>query len=99
MVDPLDGTREFVKRNGEFTVNIALVVDHEPVLGLGIGAGPGAAVLGQRREWARSAVTAQRPRRPFTSRRRSTPLRVVGSRSHASKETAAYLDPAWRRMS
>ena len=34
VVDPLDGTREFVKRNGEFTVNIALVVDHEPVLGV-----------------------------------------------------------------
>src|SRR5258708_38766408 len=29
-VDPLDGTREFVKRNGEFTVNVALVRDHEP---------------------------------------------------------------------
>src|ERR1700730_7451571 len=34
VVDPLDGTREFVKRNGEFTVNIALVQEHEPVLGL-----------------------------------------------------------------
>src|SRR5580698_251844 len=34
VVDPLDGTREFVKRNGEFTVNIALVVDNEPVLGV-----------------------------------------------------------------
>src|SRR5450631_2026773 len=34
VVDPLDGTREFVKRNGEFTVNIALVVDHEPLLGI-----------------------------------------------------------------
>src|ERR1700722_20305912 len=34
VVDPLDGTREFVKRNGEFTVNIALVRDHEPVLGV-----------------------------------------------------------------
>ena len=34
VVDPLDGTREFVKRNGEFTVNIALVIEHEPVLGL-----------------------------------------------------------------
>src|SRR5271167_1505187 len=32
VVDPLDGTREFVKRNGEFTVNVALVVDHEPLL-------------------------------------------------------------------
>lgn len=34
LVDPLDGTREFVKRNGEFTVNIALVENHAPVLGV-----------------------------------------------------------------
>ncbi|MGH8114519.1 MAG: 3'(2'),5'-bisphosphate nucleotidase CysQ family protein, partial [Rhodanobacteraceae bacterium] len=34
LVDPLDGTREFVKRNGEFTVNIALIENHAPVLGV-----------------------------------------------------------------
>ena len=34
LIDPLDGTREFVKRNGEFTVNIALIDHHEPVLGV-----------------------------------------------------------------
>lgn len=34
LVDPLDGTREFIKRNGEFTVNIALIDEHEPVLGV-----------------------------------------------------------------
>ena len=34
MVDPLDGTKEFVKRNGEFTVNIALIENHYPVLGV-----------------------------------------------------------------
>lgn len=34
LVDPLDGTREFVKRNGEFTVNIALIEGHRPVLGV-----------------------------------------------------------------
>src|SRR6185437_4016591 len=34
LVDPLDGTREFIKRNGEFTVNIALIEDHSPVLGV-----------------------------------------------------------------
>ena len=33
-VDPLDGTKEFIKRNGEFTVNIALIEDHLPVLGV-----------------------------------------------------------------
>lgn len=34
LIDPLDGTKEFVKRNGEFTVNIALVRDHVPILGV-----------------------------------------------------------------
>lgn len=34
LVDPLDGTREFIKRNGEFTVNIALIDNHEPVIGV-----------------------------------------------------------------
>src|SRR5699024_8819083 len=34
VVDPLDGTREFIKRNGEFTVNVALVRNHQPVLGV-----------------------------------------------------------------
>ncbi|MCU7809799.1 MAG: 3'(2'),5'-bisphosphate nucleotidase CysQ, partial [Candidatus Thiodiazotropha sp. (ex Notomyrtea botanica)] len=34
LIDPLDGTREFVKRNGEFTVNIALIENHEPTLGV-----------------------------------------------------------------
>lgn len=34
LVDPLDGTREFIKRNGEFTVNIALIDQHQPVLGV-----------------------------------------------------------------
>ena len=34
LVDPLDGTREFVKRNGEFTVNIALISEHRPILGV-----------------------------------------------------------------
>ena len=34
IVDPLDGTKEFIKRNGEFTVNIALVIDKKPVIGV-----------------------------------------------------------------
>src|SRR5437763_485372 len=34
MIDPLDGTKEFIKRNGEFTVNIALIKNNEPVMGV-----------------------------------------------------------------
>ena len=33
MVDPIDGTKEFINRNGEFTVNIALIENHNPVMG------------------------------------------------------------------
>jgi 3'(2'), 5'-bisphosphate nucleotidase len=90
VVDPLDGTREFVKRNGEFTVNIALVREHEPVLGvvaapaLGLlywgAAGVGA--FSHHRDAARVAINVSPPQNP---------LRVIGSRSHASAETASYL--------
>jgi 3'(2'), 5'-bisphosphate nucleotidase len=104
VVDPLDGTREFVKRNGEFTVNIALVVEHEPVLGLvaapalgelywgaaGIGAFsyPGGAHAGGAHSGGAHPGAAPSPIHVSSPQ---TPLRVVGSRSHASPDTAAYL--------
>jgi 3'(2'), 5'-bisphosphate nucleotidase len=90
VVDPLDGTREFVKRNGEFTINIALVSEHEPLLGIVSapaqkltfwGMAGGGAFTSARGEAARRIHTAA-PQRP---------LRVVGSRSHLSPQTAEYL--------
>jgi len=91
VVDPLDGTREFVKRNGEFTINIALVSQHEPVLG--IVAAParkmvywGAKGVGAFRKYGSDAPTAIHVA-PL-----GRPLRVVGSRSHASAQTATYLE-------
>ena len=45
IVDPLDGTKEFVKRNGEFTVNIALVDNGNPVLGLFMFRSPNAYIM------------------------------------------------------
>src|ERR1700688_156932 len=90
VVDPLDGTREFVKRNGEFTVNIALVVEHEPVLG--VVSAPAQALL----FWGASGVGAfSHPRGgaqvPIHVSEPHHPLRVVGSRSHAHAATAGYL--------
>lgn len=90
VVDPLDGTREFVKRNGEFTVNIALIIDHEPVLGC-IG-------VPSRRQlyWGVRGAGAFR-RDPDGSTRRlqvsapGEPVRVAGSRSHTTPETARFL--------
>jgi 3'(2'), 5'-bisphosphate nucleotidase len=90
VVDPLDGTREFVKRNGEFTVNIALVREHEPVLG--VVAAPALGLL----YWGARGLGAFSHHRgaaqlPIHVSAPQNPLRVVGSRSHASAETAAYL--------
>jgi 3'(2'), 5'-bisphosphate nucleotidase len=90
VVDPLDGTREFVKRNGEFTVNVALVVEHEPLLG--VVAAPALGLT----YWSAAGVgafcsTAGGEQRRIHTAPPQRPLRVVGSRSHASGETAAYL--------
>src|ERR1700723_379791 len=91
VVDPLDGTREFVKRNGEFTVNIALVVEHEPVLGVVAAPAQGLTF------WGAAGVGAFSHHRgaaqiPLQVSAPQQPLRVVGSRSHASAATAAYLE-------
>jgi 3'(2'), 5'-bisphosphate nucleotidase len=90
VVDPLDGTREFVKRNGEFTINIALIVEHEPLLGVVAAPAPGllywgAAGVGAFSQHSGGEATAIKVAPP------AAPLRVVGSRSHGSPETAAYL--------
>ncbi len=91
VVDPLDGTREFVKRNGEFTVNIALVIDHEPVLGVVSAPARGLCY------WGAAGIGAFSHHKgtqqlPIHVSPPHLPPRVVGSRSHASAETAAYLE-------
>jgi 3'(2'), 5'-bisphosphate nucleotidase len=90
VVDPLDGTREFVKRNGEFTVNIALVVDHEAVFGIVTAPAKGLCYWGALGVGAFSEHRGAKRMRIHT-RAPPSPLRVVGSRSHASAQTAAYL--------
>jgi 3'(2'), 5'-bisphosphate nucleotidase len=89
VVDPLDGTREFVKRNGEFTVNVALVAEHEPLLGIVAAPALGVVYWGVpgigafcRMHGEDSRIQTAPPQRP---------LRVVGSRSHPSAQTAEYL--------
>ncbi|HET6563997.1 MAG TPA: 3'(2'),5'-bisphosphate nucleotidase CysQ [Xanthomonadales bacterium] len=91
LVDPLDGTKEFIKRNGEFTVNIALIREHEPVLGVvhipvsdeTYFGGQG---LGAWRIDDQGATSPIKVRRPSAD-----PLVVVGSRSHANPQLEQYL--------
>lgn len=90
LVDPLDGTREFVKKNGEFTVNIALIENGEPVLGavyapvldwLLVG-GRGLGAYWEKGDESGVAKIAKA----------SQPLKVAASRSHRDEKTQAYLD-------
>jgi 3'(2'), 5'-bisphosphate nucleotidase len=92
LVDPLDGTKEFVKRNGEFTVNIALIAAGRPILGvvdapaLGIGYA-GAAALGA---WRYDGTGQAHEIHTTTSG--EGPARVLGSRSHPSPALATFLE-------
>jgi 3'(2'), 5'-bisphosphate nucleotidase len=91
VVDPLDGTREFIKRNGEFTINIALVREHEPELGIVAAPAKGLFYWGAREVGAFAEHAGEERRQIYVSRAAS-PLRVVGSRSHGSPQTEGYLN-------
>lgn len=90
LVDPLDGTREFVKRNDEFSVNIALIYQGAPAFGVVLAPTTGVVWHAMRGELAYrrdgmhdSVLRARAPAVP--------PLRVAASRSHRSPETEALL--------
>ena len=94
LVDPIDGTKEFIKRNGEFTVNIALVEGGQPVMGVvhapartttywgaeGVGA------------FKQNGDGTAEPMQVSQSHDGLEVLTVVASRSHAGPETVAFLE-------
>jgi len=91
LVDPLDGTKEFIKRNGEFTVNIALIdgneavlgVVHAPVLGITYAGAKGIGAF-KIQDGVRSPISVE----SYSGGE----LRVVASRSHAGPETEALIE-------
>ncbi|MNZ71801.1 3'(2'),5'-bisphosphate nucleotidase CysQ [compost metagenome] len=100
LIDPLDGTKEFIKRNGEFTVNIALIENNQPVLGVvfapalgrlfsssqGLGAWRQQVTLGDNGlQLAEPEPIRTQPRQDGEA------WRVVGSRSHAGEGMAEWL--------
>ena len=91
LVDPLDGTKEFLKRNGEFTVNIALIENGEPVAGVVLAPALDELFYAARGlgAWKRDSTGL----RPVATARRSPsdPLRVMGSRSHGGDKLNAWL--------
>jgi 3'(2'), 5'-bisphosphate nucleotidase len=103
IVDPVDGTKEFVKRNGEFTVNIALVHLGDPILGViyvpatkvlyyaDVEKSEGfKAELNSHQTSIEDILKVAKPLRPKQGD--SNPIQVVGSRSHMSQETLDFMD-------
>lgn len=91
LVDPLDGTREFLKRNGEFTVNIALVEEGQPVAGVVLAPALNELFYASQGQgaWKRDATGV---RAIATSPYEGVgPLRVMGSRSHGGDKLAVWL--------
>lgn len=92
VVDPLDGTREFIKRNGEFTINVALVAGHRPVLGViavpahdeAFSGIPGQGAYRWTPDGRSSAISTRRPP--------ADPPVVLGSRSHGNPRSRAYFE-------
>jgi 3'(2'), 5'-bisphosphate nucleotidase len=91
LVDPLDGTKEFIKRNGEFTVNIALVRDRRPVLGVVHAPALGTTYWAAEGEGAYKRDADGAERRIAVSDYRQSGLQVVASRSHAGELMPRFL--------
>ncbi len=94
MVDPLDGTKEFIKRNGEFTVNIALIKDQKPVMGVVSVPVTGEVYYGAEGLGSFKIINGETHQlrsigKTDTAKRG---IRVVASRSHLSTETQQFID-------
>ncbi|MGD8514844.1 MAG: 3'(2'),5'-bisphosphate nucleotidase CysQ [Granulosicoccaceae bacterium] len=92
LVDPLDGTREFIKRNGEFTVNIALIENGEAVVGMVYVPVSGVSYFACRTHGAWKQEKGGKPQpimvRPLPD---SGPLVIAGSRSHSGESLNRFL--------
>lgn len=91
LVDPLDGTKEFVSRNGEFTVNVALIEDHVPILGVVHVPVTSTTYTGATGIGAFRQADAQPPQQLHVHSPAASPLRIVGSRSHRGDTLDRYL--------
>lgn len=91
LVDPLDGTREFVKRNGEFTVNIALIEGDRSVLGVVQAPVTGDLYYARQGHGAFRQKTPGDAAQPMHTRAAATPLTIAGSRSHGSERQQKLL--------
>ena len=91
-VDPLDGTKEFIKKNGEFTVNIALIYHHQPVLGVIHVPVTNETFMALQGEGAFKTQNNQTQRLTKQTRENHAPPIFTVSRSHLNEKTKAFIN-------
>lgn len=91
LIDPLDGTKEFIKRNGEFTVNIALINRHQPVLGVVYAPAKDLIFFASEGCGAFRQNGQGKPASIRVTNRAPATVRVVASRSHTKIALSLYL--------
>ncbi|WP_125563165.1 3'(2'),5'-bisphosphate nucleotidase CysQ [Pseudoalteromonas rubra] len=91
LVDPIDGTKEFIKKNGEFTVNIALIENGEPVMGVVHAPALNVSYFAANSIGAFKECDEARIELKVTRIANQGTIQVVGSRSHPSPDLAEYL--------
>jgi 3'(2'), 5'-bisphosphate nucleotidase len=92
LVDPLDGTKEFVKRNGEFTVNISLIHQHQAVLGVVYIPVSGVAYFASQDNGAFKIYPNEGPIQISTRNTIADQITVAGSRSHANEHQLRFFE-------
>lgn len=92
LVDPLDGTKEFIKKNGEFTVNIALIHKGKPVVGVVAVPAQGKMYFSEAGKGAFLIDSKGNERAIHVKQPDADKFVIVGSRSHPSKEMDEYLE-------
>ncbi len=90
LVDPLDGTKEFIKRNGEFTVNIALIAHGEPVLGVIYVPAKDVTYFAEKGKGSFKQIGNEQAERIFSSTKVKPEIAIV-SRSHANEALQVWL--------
>lgn len=92
MIDPLDGTKEFIKRNGEFTVNIALIHQGRPILGVVQVPVQGKLYYSTENQGAFLETTEVSKLKVNAFNKSDKQLRIVASRSHLNEDTEQFMN-------
>ena len=92
LIDPLDGTKEFIKRNGEFTVNIALIESGTPILGIIHIPVSKETYWGSKNEGSFYLDGDNSIEKIYTNNEHQNPIRIMASRSHPSKKLHFFLE-------